>query len=104
MAFFGRIRHELNSPVLDGQFTSPPQPPALTFPKGARKWAVVGKDNWTALIYEAISELLLLSKEANRLRPAFLSVKLKLLDRPGPPRSMSESKSRIVSKDIYLFP
>ncbi|GBN13226.1 hypothetical protein AVEN_105186-1 [Araneus ventricosus] len=42
----------------------------------------------TALISEAISEPHLPSKEANRLRPAFVADKGKVLERLGPPRSM----------------
>ncbi|GBM07584.1 hypothetical protein AVEN_230022-1 [Araneus ventricosus] len=42
----GRKRHELDSPNLGGHL---PPPPAITFSEGARKWAVVDKDNWTSL-------------------------------------------------------
>ncbi|GBN10876.1 hypothetical protein AVEN_212997-1 [Araneus ventricosus] len=64
--------------------------PATIFPKGARKWAVMGKDNWapTALISEVITEPHLPSKEPNRLKLAFVDVKAKILDHPGPPFSM----------------
>ncbi|GBM79904.1 hypothetical protein AVEN_35680-1 [Araneus ventricosus] len=44
----------------------------------------------TALISEAISGPHLHSKEANRLRPAFVAVKGKYLDRPGPSRSVRD--------------
>ncbi|GBM86271.1 hypothetical protein AVEN_72159-1 [Araneus ventricosus] len=56
-----------------------------------RKWAVVGNDNWihpTALIFEVIPEPHLSSKEANRLRPAFVVVKGNFLNRSGPPLSV----------------
>ncbi|GBL82806.1 hypothetical protein AVEN_106335-1, partial [Araneus ventricosus] len=40
----------------------------------------MGKDNWTPTAL--ISEPYLPSEEANRLRPAFVHVKTKFLDRP----------------------
>ncbi|GBO05820.1 hypothetical protein AVEN_219101-1, partial [Araneus ventricosus] len=63
---------------------------AVNFPKGARKWVVVGKDKWILyeLISEAISESQLPSKEVNRLRPTFIAVKGRYLDCPGPSRSV----------------
>ncbi|GBN53683.1 hypothetical protein AVEN_189543-1 [Araneus ventricosus] len=70
-------------------FTPPPHYPAITLPYGARKWAVVGKAYWsppTALIPEAISEPHLPSKEANRLRPAFVAVERTSSNCPRPPR------------------
>ncbi|GBM88974.1 hypothetical protein AVEN_196813-1 [Araneus ventricosus] len=42
----------------------------------------------TSIIFEAILEPHLSSKEANRLRLAFVDVKSKFLDRPEPPSSM----------------
>ncbi|GBN14576.1 hypothetical protein AVEN_73594-1 [Araneus ventricosus] len=79
--YFGRIRYELDSPKLWGHL--PPPPPAVTFPLGARKWAVVAKDNWTPYLAYLLSELRNSppSKEAKRLRPAFVAVKGKFLDR-----------------------
>ncbi|GBO21015.1 hypothetical protein AVEN_110004-1 [Araneus ventricosus] len=43
---FWRIRHELDSPNFGGHLPHQPTP-AVAFPYGALKWAVVGKDNWT---------------------------------------------------------
>ncbi|GBN29039.1 hypothetical protein AVEN_81432-1 [Araneus ventricosus] len=54
-------------------------PPAITFPQGAGKWAVVGKDNLTT--HTAISEPHLPSKEGNHLRSALIAVKGKFVDR-----------------------
>ncbi|GBM60295.1 hypothetical protein AVEN_80431-1 [Araneus ventricosus] len=50
--------------------------PAITFPSGARKWAVVGEDN-TAHYPLVISETRLPLKEANRPRPAFVAVSIR---------------------------
>ncbi|GBM01512.1 hypothetical protein AVEN_209320-1 [Araneus ventricosus] len=65
-------------------------PPAIAFPSAAREWAVVGKDNCTP--YHAYLRRDLRTspprKEASRLRPAFIAVKRKFLDFPGPPRSL----------------
>ncbi|GBN72327.1 hypothetical protein AVEN_207289-1 [Araneus ventricosus] len=44
----GRKRHELDSPSLDGHLPYHPTP-TITFPSDARKWNVVGKDNWEPL-------------------------------------------------------
>ncbi|GBN33608.1 hypothetical protein AVEN_208386-1 [Araneus ventricosus] len=61
----------------------PTPSPAVTFPLGARKWAVVAKDNWTHYLAYLLSDLRNSppSKEAKRLRPAFVAVKGKFLDR-----------------------
>ncbi|GBL69333.1 hypothetical protein AVEN_219742-1 [Araneus ventricosus] len=59
-------------------------PPTITLPEGARKWAVVGKGNWTP--YR--SEPSLPSKEVNRLRKAFVDVKRKCF-RPPETASLS---------------
>ncbi|GBM10068.1 hypothetical protein AVEN_92900-1 [Araneus ventricosus] len=45
---FGRKQYELDSPNMGGHFPHHPAP-AITFPQGARKWAVVRKDNWFPL-------------------------------------------------------
>ncbi|GBO20038.1 hypothetical protein AVEN_14436-1 [Araneus ventricosus] len=57
--------------------------PAITSPYGARKWAVVGNDNWTPYRAYLRSDLRTSPplKEANRLRPTFIAVKGKYLDR-----------------------
>ncbi|GBN10762.1 hypothetical protein AVEN_135955-1 [Araneus ventricosus] len=70
-----------------------PTTPAITFPYGARKWAVIGKDNWTLLprLSPKLSQNLTSpQKEANRLRLSIVAVKGKFLDSPGPPLSVSE--------------
>ncbi|GBN50989.1 hypothetical protein AVEN_264740-1 [Araneus ventricosus] len=71
---FGRKRHELDSPNLGGPLPHDPTPNLIGPP--------------IALISEAISEPPLPSEEASRLRPAFVAVKGKFLDRPRPPRSV----------------
>ncbi|GBM64417.1 hypothetical protein AVEN_78799-1 [Araneus ventricosus] len=43
---FGKKRHELDSPNLDGHFPHN-STLVINFPCGVRKWTVVGKDNWT---------------------------------------------------------
>ncbi|GBM04224.1 hypothetical protein AVEN_41037-1 [Araneus ventricosus] len=53
---FGRIRNELDSPNVVGHLPSTPSP-AITFPQGARKWAVVGKDNWKPYRAYLLSDL-----------------------------------------------
>ncbi|GBO34163.1 hypothetical protein AVEN_20986-1 [Araneus ventricosus] len=47
---FGRKRYELDSPNLDGHLPHHPNP-CYSLHLGARKWAVVGKDNWTPRCY-----------------------------------------------------
>ncbi|GBM55875.1 hypothetical protein AVEN_2572-1 [Araneus ventricosus] len=53
---FGKKRHELDSPTLDGLLPHHPSP-AITFLQSARKWAVVGKDNWTTYRAYLLSDL-----------------------------------------------
>ncbi|GBO07707.1 hypothetical protein AVEN_83795-1 [Araneus ventricosus] len=76
-------QHELDSPNLGGHL------PPHRFYKLPLRFARIIRPP-TALISEAISEPHLLSKDANSLRAAFVAVKGKFLDRPGPPRSVSE--------------
>ncbi|GBM79426.1 hypothetical protein AVEN_213285-1 [Araneus ventricosus] len=40
------MRHELDSPNLDGHL-SPSSTPAISFFKTSREWAVTNKENWT---------------------------------------------------------
>ncbi|GBN85222.1 hypothetical protein AVEN_22201-1 [Araneus ventricosus] len=55
--------------------------------RSTRKWAVVGKDNWILYLLRD-RRTSPPSKEAKRLRPAFVAVKEELLDRPRPPLSV----------------
>ncbi|GBM31007.1 hypothetical protein AVEN_198734-1 [Araneus ventricosus] len=57
---------------------------------GNRLRFAIGHHPNTALIFQAISEPHLPSKEANRLKQAFFALKGKFLDRPGPLRSVSD--------------
>ncbi|GBM16383.1 hypothetical protein AVEN_129708-1 [Araneus ventricosus] len=54
----------------------------------ALKWGVVGKDNWTPYGAYLLSDLRTSPplRRSNRLRPAFAAIKMRFLDRPGPPR------------------
>ncbi|GBM92886.1 hypothetical protein AVEN_205216-1 [Araneus ventricosus] len=54
--------------------------PAIIFPQGARKWAVVGKDNCTSYRASLLSDLRN-SPLLKRSRPAFVVAKGKVLDR-----------------------
>ncbi|GBM10083.1 hypothetical protein AVEN_92911-1 [Araneus ventricosus] len=45
----GRKRVESDSPNPSGHLSTAPQS-AINFPSDARKWAVVGKDNWTGYL------------------------------------------------------
>ncbi|GBO13575.1 hypothetical protein AVEN_268795-1 [Araneus ventricosus] len=69
--------------------------------EGARKWALVGKDNWpppTTLISELIEEPHLPSEEAKRLRQACVVVKEKFVDRPVPPGWGTQERDQILKK------
>ncbi|GBL92558.1 hypothetical protein AVEN_175010-1 [Araneus ventricosus] len=80
------MRHELNSPNLSGHLPHALLYPSLKAHENGLWWTrIIGPS--TAFISLAISEPYLPSEEANRLRLAFVAVKRKFLDRPGPPRS-----------------
>ncbi|GBL92333.1 hypothetical protein AVEN_35865-1 [Araneus ventricosus] len=88
--FLGGCDMNWTLPTWVWSFTLPPHPllqPSLKA-HGNGLWlaSIIGPP--TALISEAISEPPLPSDEPNRLKPAFVAVKRKFLDRQGIPHSV----------------
>ncbi|GBL92583.1 hypothetical protein AVEN_131413-1 [Araneus ventricosus] len=80
-----RMIHELNSPNLGGHLPHPPNPCYnLSLRRKEMGCGCQGQlDPPTTFISEVVSEHHLSLKEANSLRPAFVAVKGKFLERPG---------------------
>ncbi|GBO44728.1 hypothetical protein AVEN_2093-1 [Araneus ventricosus] len=86
---FGRKRHELDTPNLGGHSHHHPAP-AITFPSGARKWAVVDKNNWFHLPHLSPKRSQnVTSPQRNQPPQTGLSrCEGGFLDHPGPPLSV----------------
>ncbi|GBM88022.1 hypothetical protein AVEN_149365-1 [Araneus ventricosus] len=83
---FGGMRHELDRPNLADHLPHHSKPSYnLSLWRMEMDKKIVPP---TAMISEANLEPHLPSKETNRLRPAFVDIKEKFLDGPGPPRSI----------------
>ncbi|GBM53018.1 hypothetical protein AVEN_265975-1 [Araneus ventricosus] len=84
---FGRKRHELDSPNLGGHFLL--HSPFYNLPLRRTEMCCGGQGQLDPLPRSSPKRSRnLLSKEANRLIPAFVAVKGEFLDRPGTPRSV----------------
>ncbi|GBM74510.1 hypothetical protein AVEN_178448-1 [Araneus ventricosus] len=81
------IRHELDSPNMGGHL---PHHSTLCYnlPLRRSEMGCGCKGNWISYLAYLRSDLRtpLPLKKPNRLKPAFVAVKRKFLDRPGPPR------------------
>ncbi|GBM72406.1 hypothetical protein AVEN_175580-1 [Araneus ventricosus] len=81
--YFGRLRHELDSPNLRCHLPHYHNP-FRNLPLSRTEMGCGGKDNCNSYLTYLLSDLRnsLPSKEANRLSPAFVVVKETFLDRP----------------------